>query len=149
MKQISVKDKYTLILDRTNWKLGTTDINFLVLSLAWYGISIPVYWVNLARAGNSNTIERMQILSKFIKLFGIDKIEIFLADREFIGDNWLHWLDYYGVKFVIKIKVNSKIYYNKKYKRAIKSFRSLRRGNTRTLKCTLWDLELTIVGKIL
>ena len=146
MKQISVKDKYTLILDRTNWKLGTTDINFLVLSLAWYGISIPVYWVNLARAGNSNTIERMQILSKFIKLFGIDKIEIFLADREFIGDNWLHWLDYYGVKFVIKIKVNSKIYYNKKYKRDIKSFRSLRRGNTRTLKCTLWDLELTIVG---
>lgn len=146
VQQISINDKYTLILDRTNWKIGTVNINFLVLAVAWHGISIPVYWINLGRAGNSNTNERMQILSKFIKLFGVDKIEIFLADREFIGDDWLHWLDHYGVKFVIKIKCNSKIYYNKRYKRALKSFRSLRRGSIRTLKCTLWDLELTIVG---
>ena len=146
VKQISIKDKYTLILDRTNWKFGSVNINFLVLAVAWHGISIPVYWVNLARAGNSNTMERMQILSKFIKLFGIDKIEIFLADREFIGDDWLHWLDHYGVKFVIKIKSNFKIYNNKKYNQVIKSFRSLRRGGIRTLKCTLWDLAITIVG---
>lgn len=146
VKQISIKDKYTLILDRTNWKIGASNINFLVLAVAWHGISIPVYWINLGRAGNSNTMERMQILSKFIKLFGIDKIEVFLADREFIGDDWLHWLDYYGVRFVIKIKGNSKIYYNKKYKCVIKSFRSLCRGSIRTLKCTLWELELTIVG---
>lgn len=51
ISQISMHAKYIVIIDRTNWKFGTVDINFLVLSVAWHGISIPIYWINLARAG--------------------------------------------------------------------------------------------------
>jgi hypothetical protein len=30
-------------------------------------------------------------------LFGIEKIECLLADREFIGQNWLSWLNHKGI----------------------------------------------------
>ena len=32
-----------LIIDRTNWQFGIVDINFLVLSLRWHNIGIPIY----------------------------------------------------------------------------------------------------------
>jgi len=146
VNQISFNSKFILILERTNRKLGKTNINFLVLSVAWSGISIPVFWMNLAKAGNYNTKERMLIFSKAIKLFGISNIEAFLGDREFIGEDWLHWLAYYGVIFVVRIKNNSQLYKNKRYRKAINSFRSLRRECMRCLVCSLWELQLTVVG---
>jgi hypothetical protein len=40
-------DKLMLTMDRTNWKLGKIDINFLVLGVAYRGIAFPVFWVKL------------------------------------------------------------------------------------------------------
>ena len=40
-------DKCILILDRTNWKWGKTPINILMLSIAYRGIGIPLFWVVL------------------------------------------------------------------------------------------------------
>lgn len=146
VQQISFDSKFILILDRTNWKFGKTHINLLVLSIAWHGISIPIFCVNLARAGHSNTKDRMLILSGAIRLLGISKIEAVLGDREFVGEDWLHWLAYYGIIFVIRIKDNSPLYKNKRYRKAVNSFRTLRREHTRAITCTLWDLDLTVVG---
>ena len=146
VKQISFNSKFILILDRTNWKLGKTNINLLVLSVAWHGVSIPIFWVNLAKAGNSNTKDRMLIFSKAIRLLRISNIEALLGDREFIGEDWLHWLDYYGIIFVVRIKDNSLLHKNKKYRKATNSFRTLSRKCMRCLACNLWDLELTVVG---
>ena len=125
VNQISFNSKFILILDRTNWKLGKTNINFLVLSVAWSGISIPVFWMNLAKAGNSNTKERMLIFSKAIKLFGISNIEAFLGDREFIGEDWLHWLAYYGVIFVVRISVHDKNYQDRHCERSEAIYKKL------------------------
>jgi hypothetical protein len=36
------KPPYRLALDRTNWKFGTTNINVLVLSIAYEGVAFPV-----------------------------------------------------------------------------------------------------------
>ena len=136
----------TLIIDRTNWKLGEHNTNLLVLSIAWCGISLPIAWHDLGRAGTSTTMERMTIISKAIRIIGIENIKVLLGDREFIGEDWLHWLDHFGVKFIIRIKDNSNIYKNKKYRKAIKSFRSLSRDNNRCIKCTLWGLQVFVVG---
>ena len=146
INQISLSSKFILILDRTNWKLGKTHINLLVLSVAFNGISIPLYCTNLAKAGNSNTKDRMLIFSKAIRLLGIANIEALLGDREFVGEDWLHWLAYYGIIFVIRIKDNSMLYKNKRYRKAINSFRSLSRECMRGFTCSLWELELTVVG---
>ena len=117
-----------------------------MLSVAWHGVSIPIFWVNLAKAGNSNTKDRMLIFSKAIRLLRISNIEALLGDREFIGEDWLHWLDYYGIIFVVRIKDNSLLHKNKKYRKATNSFRTLSRKCMRCLACNLWDLELTVVG---
>jgi hypothetical protein len=63
IKQLPLDEKYVLILDRTNWKFGTKNTNFLVLSVVWQGASIPLVWFDLNKAGNSNTEERMKIMS--------------------------------------------------------------------------------------
>ncbi len=54
-KLFSFKD-IELIMDRTNWKFGKTSINFLVLSVNWKNLAIPIYWIMLDnKGGNSNS----------------------------------------------------------------------------------------------
>jgi hypothetical protein len=100
-------DKYTLILDRTNWKWGKFPINILVLSVAYLGISIPVFWVVLDLEGTSCVEDRVAILKQAIQQLGVDKIEVLLADREFIGTDWFEFLIANKIPFVIRIKQNS------------------------------------------
>lgn len=100
-------DKWVLVLDRTNWKLGKLDINILVLSVDCYGIGIPILWSMLDNnGGSSNTGERKDLINRFIEIFGTDVIESLLADREFIGDQWLKFLDAKGIHFYVRIKAN-------------------------------------------
>jgi hypothetical protein len=99
-------DKWLLALDRTNWKFGKLDINILVLSICYKGIAIPIMWDMLAKAGSSNNIERQELIKRFISVFGVEKISGLLADREFIGDQWLKFLFDRGVAFYIRIKEN-------------------------------------------
>lgn len=56
------------------------------------------------KSGNSDHIDRIDIIELFINVFGKDKIESILADREFIGDKWLDWLELENIKFVMRIK---------------------------------------------
>ena len=72
--------KVILAMDITNWKWGKTHINLLVLSIAYHGISIPIFWHNLAKAGNSKTQDRINIVSKIFKFIGKNKINYLLAD---------------------------------------------------------------------
>jgi hypothetical protein len=37
--------KLTLVMDRTDWKLGQTPLNILILGLVWQGIAIPLVWI--------------------------------------------------------------------------------------------------------
>ena len=38
------KGSYRLCLDRTNWKFGQTNINILMLSVAYKGVAFPLIW---------------------------------------------------------------------------------------------------------
>jgi hypothetical protein len=100
------KPPYRVILDRTNWKYGTANINILVLSIAYQGMTIPLLWTMLNKRGNSNTMERRALVARYLKLFGEESIEAFLADREFIGDDWFHSLICHKIPFYIRIREN-------------------------------------------
>ncbi len=84
--------KRTLVLDRTNWKIGGRHINILVLAVATRRSQAPLMWIVLDRAGNSGAPERTQLMSRYIAAFGKDSIKMLLGDREFIGEDWLNWL---------------------------------------------------------
>ena len=100
------KEKWVLTMDRTNWRFGEKDINILMLAVAYKGIAIPLMWSILKERGrgNSSYRDRIRIMRKFINIFGIDKIEILVADREFIGKEWFKWLKKRKVPFTIRIK---------------------------------------------
>ncbi len=111
--------KWVLTMDRTNWKLGKSNVNLLVLGVAYKGMAIPLLWkfltiekeingevIERGKRGNSNTKERKEILSEFIEIFGVEKIASLTADREFIGEEWFSWLKEKKIPFVIRLKNN-------------------------------------------
>src|SRR5690606_2462255 len=102
-------EQCVLLLDRTNWKWGKTDINILVLSIEHLGIGIPVFWTVLKKGGTSSTKDRTKILKRVIKEIGPEKIRVLLADREFIGEEWFRFLIEQGIPFIIRIKQNSMV----------------------------------------
>ena len=95
---------WRLTMDRTNWRLGRRDVNILMIGIVNRAIAIPVCWRVLDKAGNSNTKERIAILEHVLRLFGVDKIASLLADREFIGDAWLAWLQEKAIPFHISTR---------------------------------------------
>ncbi|WP_202149877.1 hypothetical protein [Candidatus Sarmatiella mevalonica] len=77
-------DKYLLVIDRTNWEFGKQKINVLFLALSYENIAIPIFFKMLDNnGGNSKASDRIELVSKFIKCFGIGKIEAILGGREF------------------------------------------------------------------
>ena len=82
------------------------NINILMISVAYQGMSIPILWTMLPKRGNSNTQERRELVQRFLDLFGQECIEAFLADREFIGDEWFETLIYKHIPFYIRIRGN-------------------------------------------
>jgi len=112
-------EKWVLTMDRTNWKLGKSNVNLLVLGVAYKGMAIPLIWdfltieeevdnetIERGKRGNSNTEERKDLLKEFVDIFGVEKIEALTADREFIGQEWFDWLKEKKIPFVIRVKSN-------------------------------------------
>ena len=72
-------------MDRTNWKYGCKNINYLVISIAWQGSSIPIVWICLMKSGgNSNTEERITLMKRLLELIPAEKIDSLLADHTLI-----------------------------------------------------------------
>jgi hypothetical protein len=109
LRLFPLEEKHVLILDRTNWKWGKSPINILVLSVAYLGISIPIFWVVLNLEGNSCVNDRVAILKQAIQRLGVEKIKVLLADREFVGTDWFEFLIESKIPFVIRIKQNSQL----------------------------------------
>jgi hypothetical protein len=124
-----------LALDRTNWKFGKTDLNFLILGIAHQGMALPILWTVLDQPGNSDTEERIALLQRFLAVFGASSIRALLADREFVGEDWVQWLQREGIPFYLRLKRNTLIpnAWNVPM-RADVLFQSLKPGRTRSLE---------------
>ena len=97
---------YRLSMDRTNWKLGSKNINILVLAVTYKGVAFPILFKVEPRAGNSSTQQRINMINDYIKLFGTDTIDCLLADREFIGEKWIGYLNFNHIKYHIRTRKN-------------------------------------------
>ena len=104
LKLFTFQGKYTLIMDRTNWKWGKSPINILMISVAYLGIGIPIFWAVSNRGGTSSFNDRISLLKRVLEKFGTDRIEVFVADREFIGKEWFRFLSEKNIFFMIRVK---------------------------------------------
>jgi hypothetical protein len=105
-KLIPKDEKIGLSLDRTNWKFGETNINILVLAVIHQGVAFPLLFSMMPKFGNSNTQERIDLLDKYVELFGFESIDFLVADREFVGHDWLSYLNQNSIVYHIRIREN-------------------------------------------
>ena len=110
------KEQLTLSIDRTNWKFGKTDINIFMLGIVYQGVAFPLMFSMLKKRGNSSSQERIELIERYIKLFGKDTIECIVADREFVGQKWLKYLNDNNLHYYIRIRNNFKVFIPKKNK---------------------------------
>src|SRR5262249_16787875 len=95
---------WVLALDRTNWERGETEVNLLTLAVVVGKTAVPLLWCDLAHPGNSDTVQRIALLKEFLALFGSHCIRLITADREFVGADWLAWLQGQNLPFLIRIR---------------------------------------------
>ena len=81
-----------LALDRTHWKIGSRDVNILVLALVTRRFRVPLMWTVLEHAGNSDCARRIALMDRYLRLFGASSVKLLMADREFIGAEWMEYL---------------------------------------------------------
>jgi hypothetical protein len=123
-----------LTLDRTNWKFGKKDLNFLILAIAHDGMALPILWTVLDKPGNSDTEERIALMQRFLKLFGAARVRALLADREFVGEDWVQWLQAAHIPFYLRLKRNTLVPNSWNVPmRADHLFQALKPGRTRYL----------------
>jgi hypothetical protein len=91
-----------LTLDATSWQFGKTHIHLLVLSVVYRGVSLPLYWVNLARKGHSSQRDRIRLIQQANKLYSLKGMCV-LADREYVGKDWFKFLSDNGIQFIIRL----------------------------------------------
>lgn len=101
---LSQTASYVLSLDRTNWKVGSININILMLGICYKGIAIPLAWKILDKRGNSSTRERLDLLDEVLAYLPASNIEAIVADREFIGKAWFKGLKQRKLCFVMRLR---------------------------------------------
>lgn len=86
------EDNWQLSIDRTQWQLGKSMINILMLAVVHRGVAIPIFWLFLPNRGNSYTWQRIELLKRLRTILPEQKIDFLTSDREFIGKQWLSYL---------------------------------------------------------
>ena len=104
------KEKLIISIDRTNWKFGQVDINIFMLGIVYKGVAFPLLFSMLPKRGNSNSKERIDLINRYIRLFGKNSIDCIVADREFVGEQWLAFLNENSLRYYIRIRNNFKVF---------------------------------------
>ncbi len=105
-KLLPHKPPFRLALDRTNWKFGASDINILVIAVVYRGLAFPLLFTILPKCGNSDTTQRIELIERFIRLFGTTALDYLTADREFVGEKWIKYLNGEKIRYHIRIREN-------------------------------------------
>jgi hypothetical protein len=96
---------WCLALDRTQWKLGTRDVNILMLAVVTRRARVPLIWSVLDNNGGaSDSGQRIALMRRYLAIFGAASVRLLLADREFVGLAWMTFLNENNIPFAIRMK---------------------------------------------
>jgi hypothetical protein len=149
VRLLGVPAPWVVTLDRTDWYLGETPLNIMVIGIAYRGVAFPVLWTILEKKGCSDTRERIALIREFGRIFGYHSISYLCADREFIGKDWFAWLRSVDVDFRIRVRENTKITNRRGQVVPVwRLFRSQRIGEPLVIEGarSIWGLPLFVSG---
>ena len=99
-------ESYVAVLDRTEWHFGSTPVNILMIGIAHKGVAFPVAWKVLLNGGGSGSEAHIDVLERFLAIVDPEAIKAVVADREFIGTDWLLALQEQTIPFAICLRSN-------------------------------------------
>lgn len=135
LKLLKIEPPFVIAVDRTEWQLGKSWVNVLMLSVGYGNVSLPLFWTVMEEKGCSDNAEREVIIEQFIAEFGTDGIGFVTADREFASTEWLDFLVRRRISFRLPIKANARITDKRgKLMRASKMCRTLKSGQRMELR---------------
>lgn len=102
--------RWDLALDRTNWQVGARHVNYLVLAVVTPRYRVPLMWSVIDGPGCSSTPQRIALMRRYLARFGAGSIRILLADREFIGADWMEFLNENDIPFAIRLREDLRAY---------------------------------------
>jgi hypothetical protein len=79
-------------------------VHYLVLSVLVGAVAVPIYWVQLEKIGASSQEERKAMFETAFSLFNLQGMTL-LADREYIGKEWIKFLKKNKILFVIRLRL--------------------------------------------
>lgn len=98
------RGRITLCLDRTEWKFGQCEVNILMLTARCSEVAVPLFWDLLDnRSGNSSVSDRTNLLEQALTLLGTERIGLLVADREFVGADWVRYLVKRRIGFCLRL----------------------------------------------
>ena len=151
IRLMKLKPPFVLTIDRTEWQLGKTWVNVLMLAVVSEGgVAVPLLWTVFAKKGCSNDRERQLILEKYLSIFPAQSIKFVTADREFASQEWLQFLSQIRIGFCLRIKANTLI--PDKRGKLMKAQRLLSRGKLgEAINCRrrrkLWNVSVRLSGR--
>ena len=108
LKLLKLNGKLKILIDRTEWKFGSTWVNILTLSVAYKNVAIPILWEVVNHKGNATAEEHKAIIEKFVAEFGASRILRIYADREFGSCLLFSYLLENRIDFQIRLKTSHK-----------------------------------------
>jgi len=90
-----------------------------LIGISYQGTAIPLIWKVLDKRGNSSQEERIELMDELLSILKIEersKVKCLLADREFIGSEWISYLKTLPFTFFIRIRNNTLIRKQGKFK---------------------------------
>ena len=81
-----------------------------MLGIVYEGVAFPLLFTMFDKRGNSNSKERIDLINRITRLFGKDVIESVVADREFVGKDWLGFLNRNKIRYYIRIRNNFEVF---------------------------------------
>jgi hypothetical protein len=102
-------NRWYLALDRTQWQVGGRDVNYLVLAAVTRRFRVPLMWTMIDGRGCSDTGQRIDLMRRYLDLFGVESIRFLLADREFVGREWMDFLSENNVPFAIRVRGDMRV----------------------------------------
>lgn len=109
VRLLGLNGSWLLALIRTNWQIGKTEVNYLVLAVVTRRFRVPLIWSVIEGRGCSDTGMRIALIERYLAHFPATTIRLLLADREFVGADWMKFLCENNIHFAIRVRDNLRI----------------------------------------
>jgi Transposase DDE domain len=84
-------------------------VTCLVLAVVTRRFRAPLLWTLLEGRGNSSTEMRIALIERYLARFPASTIRLLLADREFIGADWMKFLNDTNIPFAIRLREDLRV----------------------------------------